>query len=208
MVDIDQGTQIGADGQRHPAGTQPTDADDYKRHTTPLVGTAASMAAENLILPAGLVGYTRDTKVTKIGDGETAWNDLPWLRVAEEPVRASATAQQAGITTEVDVTGLSVGFEVGDTPWIVEANIPYALAVTNSIAATLRITDAANTVKSAISMTLVAAAAGSLRCEERITTPGTYTRKARVLRSNGSGTLTVLFDTALLTGYIKAGPEK
>lgn len=30
-MDIDQATQIGADGQRHPAGTQPTDAATYRR---------------------------------------------------------------------------------------------------------------------------------------------------------------------------------
>lgn len=40
-------------------------------------GTAAEAAAANPVLGDGEVGWERDTKVIKIGDGVTAWNDLP-----------------------------------------------------------------------------------------------------------------------------------
>lgn len=39
-------------------------------------GTAAEWAAQNPVLGDGELGFERDTKVVKIGDGVTAWNDL------------------------------------------------------------------------------------------------------------------------------------
>jgi hypothetical protein len=41
--------------------------------------TAANWAAENPILAAGEAGCATDTRTLKIGDGATAWNDLPSL---------------------------------------------------------------------------------------------------------------------------------
>lgn len=45
-------------------------------------GTAAEWAAENPILADGELGYERDTKIVKMGDGLTAWADLPGIVVA------------------------------------------------------------------------------------------------------------------------------
>lgn len=44
-------------------------------------GTAADWAAQNPVLADGEVGFETDTKVLKMGDGVTAWNDLimPYL---------------------------------------------------------------------------------------------------------------------------------
>lgn len=49
MVDIDQDTQIGADGQRHPTGTQPTDAADYRREPVvpPIVLDTATITVDS-----------------------------------------------------------------------------------------------------------------------------------------------------------------
>lgn len=46
-----------------------------------LRGTAAEWAADNRILDPGEIGFEEDTKIIKIGDGVTAWNDLfpPYL---------------------------------------------------------------------------------------------------------------------------------
>lgn len=41
-------------------------------------GIAAIWRETNPILAAGEPGFERDTKRMKIGDGETAWNDLPY----------------------------------------------------------------------------------------------------------------------------------
>lgn len=40
------------------------------------VRTAAQWASLNPVLPLGTFGYASDTRVLKIGDGTTAWNDL------------------------------------------------------------------------------------------------------------------------------------
>ena len=42
-------------------------------------GTAARFVELNLVLAAGEPGFEYDTKRLKIGDGSTAWNDLPYV---------------------------------------------------------------------------------------------------------------------------------
>lgn len=42
-------------------------------------GTAARWVELNPILAAGEPGFEYDTKKLKIGDGNTAWNDLPYI---------------------------------------------------------------------------------------------------------------------------------
>lgn len=42
-------------------------------------GTAARWVELNLVLAAGEPGFEYDTKKMKIGDGVTAWNDLPYI---------------------------------------------------------------------------------------------------------------------------------
>ena len=42
-------------------------------------GTAARWVELNLVLDAGEPGFEYDTKKLKIGDGKTAWNDLPYI---------------------------------------------------------------------------------------------------------------------------------
>jgi hypothetical protein len=42
-------------------------------------GTAATAAANNVVLDDGEGGYEKDTRRLKIGDGVTPWNNLPYL---------------------------------------------------------------------------------------------------------------------------------
>ena len=42
-------------------------------------GTAARWAELNLVLEAGQPGFVTDENRLKIGDGVTAWNDLPYV---------------------------------------------------------------------------------------------------------------------------------
>lgn len=42
-------------------------------------GTAARWAELNLVLEAGQPGFVTDENRMKIGDGDTAWNDLPYM---------------------------------------------------------------------------------------------------------------------------------
>jgi len=41
-------------------------------------GTAAILVANNPVLSAGEIGVETDTGRSKIGDGTTAWNNLPY----------------------------------------------------------------------------------------------------------------------------------
>jgi hypothetical protein len=41
-------------------------------------GTAAILTANNPVLAAGEIGVETDTGKTKIGDGTTTWNNLPY----------------------------------------------------------------------------------------------------------------------------------
>ena len=42
-------------------------------------GTAARWASVNPILEKGEPGFVYDSNLLKIGDGVTAWNDLPYI---------------------------------------------------------------------------------------------------------------------------------
>jgi hypothetical protein len=170
----------------------------------PVTGSAAELAALNPVLAAGAVGYALDTDVTKVGDGVTAWNLNPPLRV-----RAETTVAQTGITAATDITNLSVTFTVGATPWVVEGFIPYIVAAANLVTAALNIADAANTTMRSSAQSIPASGqAAHMRAEERISTPGTYTRKLRIARTGGTGTIGILFDSPVFTAHLKAGPEK
>lgn len=52
-------------------------------------GTAAKWAELNLVLEAGQPGFVTDENRLKIGDGVTAWNDLPYI--GEENVINAST---------------------------------------------------------------------------------------------------------------------
>lgn len=41
--------------------------------------TAAEWASENIALKSGEIGTEKDTKKSKIGDGHTRWNELPYM---------------------------------------------------------------------------------------------------------------------------------
>ena len=41
-------------------------------------GTSGAMAGNNPVLAAGEIGIETDTGRSKIGDGTTAWNNLPY----------------------------------------------------------------------------------------------------------------------------------
>ena len=58
-------------GETGPAGPQGT--------TSSIVKTAAEWASQNPVLGAGVFGYDSTNKITKAGDGTTAWKTLPTL---------------------------------------------------------------------------------------------------------------------------------
>lgn len=64
-------------------------------------GTAAEWAADNPILADGEIGYERDTKIIKMGDGITAWNDLT---NAQRNARMSDLDDHAALTNPHSAT--------------------------------------------------------------------------------------------------------
>lgn len=63
-------------------------------------GTAALWVAQNPVLNEGEVGWETDTRRCKLGDGVTAWNDLPYASDAAADVAALDVRVDAIETTE------------------------------------------------------------------------------------------------------------
>lgn len=121
---------------------------------------------------------------------------------------ASTTLSTASANNSfVDITGCSITFTVGSRPVDVIGVIPLATNSVDGQSVSLYISDNANAAKAAASVTVSGnAGAGILRAEERIVTPGTYTRKIR-LRNQASGSTSNVasaFMTATSVAYISA----
>lgn len=56
-------------------------------------GQSSAFAKNNPILQAGEPGYELDTHKLKIGDGATAWNDLPYIAHDSEEAISSEKIQ-------------------------------------------------------------------------------------------------------------------
>lgn len=104
----------------------------------------------------------------------------------------SATAQ-TGISTITDVTGLTVTFTVRAAhPAYVFAELPDVSVATAASTGRMSITDEANDPKARTRAGFdLTNTAREMHAMERITAAGTYTRKVRLERTAGSGTLSV-----------------
>ncbi len=77
-------------------------------------GLAATWIKNNPVLAAGEPGFELDTGKLKIGNGEVAWNDLPYLsdaQLSEEQVAAAVEAylEKNPIQIETDNTFSQTG---------------------------------------------------------------------------------------------------
>lgn len=67
--------------------------------------TTTNWATDNPVLEEGETGWDTDLRRVKLGDGVTAWNDLPWAADEAADVDAEtarAEAAEAGLDTRVD----------------------------------------------------------------------------------------------------------
>jgi hypothetical protein len=157
---------------------------------TQIRGTAAFLAAKNPILPAGVQAWATNTKSLRVGDGVTHLNDLPEMVARRPKVRAQATNQLTGLTTQViDILPLPTPVIVEGTPWVGHLHLPTLFGAVEGEILHIEITDLSNVPKSQRDWT-VSAASGidGPDLYERITTPGTHHRKVRLSRLVGSGT--------------------
>ncbi len=74
-------------------------------------GLAAAWTAANTVLASGEVGFEIDTTQFKVGDGVTAWADLPYFKnfestntVIEDAIAAEVTNRNTAITTSATST--------------------------------------------------------------------------------------------------------
>jgi hypothetical protein len=114
---------------------------------------------------------------------------------------ATSSSYQSGITnTATDLNGLLITFTVASRPVLCRAFLPFVSVSVAGAAVFGQITDNAGT-QIAVSAVTPGAAGGPavLVIEERITTPGTYTRKVQILRYLASGTVSNNFSTGSST---------
>lgn len=156
--------------------------------------TAANLASSNPVVSAGLMAIESNTGLAKIGNGSTNYNDLSYLG-ARMLALASTTSQQTGVAgTIVDVTSLTIAFDVVARPVRVVFYHPWLTAVT---AAVEPVTYLRNTSDSSTRATrgFNLVATGDVvggTTEEIITTPASYSIKASIQRLAGTGTITSL----------------
>lgn len=79
--------------------------------TSSIVKTAAEWESQNPVLGAGKFGYDSTNKITKIGDGGTAWNNLPFFLSTQKSF-ANATWEE--INNLVINNAASIYYNVGD----------------------------------------------------------------------------------------------
>ena len=73
--------------------------------------TAATWESKNPVLAAGEFGYDTTNKITKIGDGSTPWNTLPFFATTDLSFAKSSWAQIAALSESV---AAKTYFSVGD----------------------------------------------------------------------------------------------
>lgn len=141
---------------------------------------------------AGMVAYLTTPKWLTIYDG-TAWIPLNGGGVVGH---ASATSNQTPVTSEVDLTGLSVNWTAVSTHlYRTELIVPITSTAADALRA--KITDGSNNQKQSDTLVVPTASLSlTLRCFVVETgLSGSVTRKGRVIRQSGSGTVTVLGST-------------
>lgn len=179
--------------------------------------TLSNLASGNSIPSLGRLVIATDASpnIFAIGDGVTAWLALPKYEERVEPVRASTTGVTGvGPSATVDRTGLVITFTVGTVPWLVEAREPYFYSESSSALPMLHIRDAAGVSKAQamgnISSTAISAFyyGAMTTAVERITVPGTYTRKASVQNFGTVGTINFGANLAVYVASIVARIER
>lgn len=79
--------------------------------------TAAAAAASNPVLAVGEPGMETDTGKTKLGDGVTAWNSLPYDAPNEAKLIATFVASADGVDFTWDGNPVSLGSGGSPRPW-------------------------------------------------------------------------------------------
>ena len=90
------------------------DADELTAKLQVRSDTADNWESQNPILTVGEIGYDITNKKTKIGDGETAWEDLAWFATETPPILPFAEATWEQINKISKSGQASDYYKVGD----------------------------------------------------------------------------------------------
>lgn len=120
-----------------------------------------------------------------------------------ELARASSTTTQSGISAATDLTGLSITFTVNARTVKVKGYIPAYQPSDTATGCNILIADGSNTVTASGTGPSTGATYAQCVAEERITTPGTYTRKLRAGRL-GTGTIATVLGGTVGPAFIEA----
>lgn len=126
-----------------------------------------------------------------------------------EPKRlalASSTVQQTGLSTPAtDLTGLSVSFTVTDYPVEVELYCPWIVMTGSGGGGWIIISDLSNNATAhALWSVYVTTLYTMCIAKELITVPGSYSRKGRIERVSGTGTIDFGANLNTVVSTIKA----
>lgn len=174
----------------------PSDPDPTNSDGT-ISGTAASLSSDNPILLTGQLGYTTDQNIIKIGDGETAWNNLKRFGsgfiLDENSLETSIGPTSA--TNELEISALQLDFTSdGVNPIEIGCFIP---SITSSAATTVgRISVYIDDVLSSLAQNISYASGSNFIAIPGITllkvlSAGNHTVEFRVQRQTGTGNITI-----------------
>lgn len=154
----------------------------------------ASTAARDSAITSPVVGMVEYIKSNDSAEGLTTRNSasqwrLPWNMPWGIQGVATVTASQTGITTEVDVTSLTVTWTaVANRRICCRVHLQQLVQNTSNGEVQIKVTDASNVVINQARINLIAATnlPGSVLTYESGITAGSTTRKVRALTSAGT----------------------
>lgn len=162
------------------------------------IDTAANLASSNPVLDAGDYGYATDNHVLKVGDGETAWNDLP--RVGSgytlDSNTLTDTVGPTSGTTPLEIGALQLDWE-SDGIREQEVGVTVPSAIGSVVGAICRIYFEVDETLAQLTQVPVDESGGIDYASpaplhlRKVFTEGAHTAKVFIQRVNGTGTLTV-----------------
>lgn len=232
-MQIDQNTQIGADGQRYPTGTAPGSSEDVEAANrdvgfldelaealgdigiTSVRDTLANLEADATVYAAGRMLQATDVPVFAIANGTDAFVDLDLYaseggRVLDIAISTTGASAQSTLHTITDLADISFDVVTGKIV-VVTLTSGFVSASAGNIAVGMSIADASNVDKVLVSGTLGTTTLTNFRmitmppAREVLTTPGSYTRRGRMQRLQGTPTFS--YDGAATTPTVLMATE-
>lgn len=118
---------------------------------------------------------------------------------------AESTVAQQNITAVTDLTGLSISFTVASRPVYVEVLLPWVNISSAAATGSASIADASNNpIRYTAFGESIQGYTFGVQIWERISTPGSYTRKVRIQRTGSTGVIANNFDLATIVSTIRA----